>query len=201
MLLNLLVAQAITSQTLLQDAWKQVSQADSLSLTFVRTSEEVPREFRVNYSFKKGGYIRAEDGNVIDVGNPKKAYTYDTKRKVYQVRKSLPPNFSFASMFDLDILNAGLPIIGDAKKMNWHKHDTLRVELDGRKAMTKETKLFVFVDAQSHLPVGISANLGSITQVHLYENMQINPNLPDSMFDFTPPKDWKEVTGTTGGWK
>ena len=77
---------------------------------------------------------------------------------------------------------------------------TLRIELDGRKQMTKETKLFVFVDPKTHNPIGISGNLGSMTQVVIFEDLKVNPPLSDSLFTFMPPKDWKQVTAKSGGW-
>jgi outer membrane lipoprotein-sorting protein len=94
-----------------------------------------------------------------------------------------------------------LPIIGMPIKTLWHSRSVIRIELDGRKQLTKETKLFVFIDSKTHLPFGISANLGSITQVDIYENLKINPKILDPAFQFSPPKGWTRVTAGSGGWE
>ena len=72
--------------------------------------------------------------------------------------------------------------------------------MDGTKEMTKDTQLFAYVDPKTHIPIGISANLGSVTQVVLFEDLKINPKLSDSVFTFSPPKGWRKVTSKNGGW-
>ena len=201
MLLALIAAQTLSASALLRDAWNQVSGAHSITVTEVRTSEEFPRDHLVKYAWRTGGYFRSEAGNVVDVGNPKEGWTYSAEKKIYQVQTPLPVDFSILPGLDLNILNAGWPILSDPIPVAWHKHKSLRVELDGRKALTKETKFFAFFDPQSHLPVGFSANLGSLTQVTIFEDLKINPAIKDATFQFTPPKGWTRVTATTGGWK
>lgn len=201
MLLGILIAQTLSAKAILNDSWSKVQSARSITVTRIKTTEEVHREARIDYSFRTGGYFRAQAGPRVDLSSPKQAWTYQTDKKIYQSRNPVPTNFSLPLAIGLDVVHVQWSIIGDPKAMKWHGKDTLRIELDGRKALTKETKFYVFVDPRSHLPVGISANLGSITQVTIFENLKINPPLKDKVFQFTPPKGWKRVTATTGGWK
>ncbi len=138
---------------------------------------------------------------VTDVGNPKKGWTYRSDKRIYQVRPPLPATFSLLPAVGLDTLQAGLPVLGELRKVAWRNRATLRIELDGRGQMTKETKLFVFFDPKSRLPIGISANLGSITQVIVFENLRINPKIDAKLFRFVPTKGWRRVTAGAGGWK
>ena len=201
MLAALLVCQTNTATTIIASARKQLDQAQSITVTRIRTTEEFPKTTKTKYWFRKGGFFRSESPNAIDLSNPRHGWTYRADQKIYQSRPPLPTTINPMPVLDLDILSAGLPIVGTVKSTVWHKHPALRIELDARKQMTKETKLFVYFDPKTNLPIGISANLGSVTQVMLYEELRIDPKIDDKMFQFTPPKDWREVTATTGGWK
>lgn len=200
MLLALLLAQPLSASAILQDAWTKVNGAKSMTVTLLRTTEEFGHQHRRKYAWRKGGYFWSQNDAVIDVGNPKGGFTYESDKKIYQVREPLDPYFTLVSYLDLDVLHAGWHVIGQPKPMAWHGKKTVRIELDGRKALTKETKFFLFFDPKSHLPIAISANLGSVTQVSIFEDLRINPQIPDNLFHFTPPKGWKRVTEKTGGW-
>ncbi len=187
MVFALLFSHALSASEVLHDAWRQVEQAQSISVTKMRTTEEFPKESRVRLWWRKGGYFRSDAGALIDLNNPKQGRTYRADKKIYQLRTPLPASFNCLPTIGLDLFGAGLPIVGEAKKLVWHKYPALRIELDGRKQMTKETKLFVFVDPKTHAPIGVSANLGSMTQVVIFENLKLDPKIEDSMFQFVPP--------------
>jgi len=201
MVFALVLFQTLSSAVIVEDALRQVDAAEGITVTQLRTTEEFPRNTRWKYWFRKGGYFRADAGTLTDISNPKEGWTFDSVKKIYQSRKPIPSDFRLTSVIGIDILRAGLPIIGQPKAMQWRGRPTVRVELDGRAKMTKETKLFVFFDPKSHLPIGVSANLGSMTQVVVYEDLKLNPKIEDSKFQFVPPKTWKKVTATSGGWK
>ena len=200
MLCALVLAQAASASSIIRDAWSQVSQAKTLSVTLVKTFEETGKSSTTKFWFKSGGYFRAESSSAIDVSNPTQGWTYSISRKVYQSRKPVPADLSTPQVLGLDILNKNFPILGGPTTVTWHNRHALKIELDGRKAMTKETKLFVFFNPKTHLPIGVSANLGSITQIRLYQDLQVNTDLQDDIFNFSPPKAWKQVTASTGGW-
>ena len=184
----------------MHDVKLQVDKAHTIVFTEVKTTEEFPHDSRTHMWLAKGGYFRAETGKTVDLSNPKTAFTYRSDKKIYQVRDPLPKDVSIASLVGLDLFQSNLRVIGQPKQMVWHKMPAIRVELDGRKQMTKETKLFVFLDPKSHAPIGVSANLGSVTQVRIYENLKLNSTIDPTKFQFTRPKGWKKVTPTTGGW-
>ncbi len=195
-----LFAQSVSGAAILKDACAKVDSAKTLTYTSVELTEEFKGEHRIRYSFKTGGYFRAETPTVIDVSSPKGGWTYRADKKIYQSRPPIDSSFSVAWLKGFDIFHSSSPVIGVPKEVVWHKMPTLRIELDGRKQMTKETKLFVFVDPKTHNPIGISGNLGSMTQVVIFEDLKVNPPLSDSLFTFMPPKDWKQVTAKSGGW-
>ncbi len=190
-----------TPSAILNDAWSKIENAKSIAVTLVVTTEEFKRESRTSYAFRKGGYFRAQSKNLVDVSNPKQAWTFRSDTKTYQSRPPLPKEFNLGDTLGLEFFHAGLSSIGHPTKTTWHGKSVLRIELDGRKSMTRETKLFVFIDMKDHIPYGFSANLGSITQVTVFENLKINPKLDDHIFEFRPPKGWKLVTTSNGGWK
>jgi outer membrane lipoprotein-sorting protein len=196
----LLVAQATSAQSLLNDAWSQVDHAKSISVTVERGTEEFPPNTSTKFYWKAGGYFRAESKATVDVSSPQHGWTYSISKKIYQSRKPVPSDMTLSKVIGVDMFHAGLPVIGEPAPAVWHGRHTLRIELNGKKAVTKETKLFVFLDAKSHLPVGVSANLGSMTQLRIYTDLTIDPQIPDDVFNFKPPSGWKEVTPTTGGW-
>ena len=86
-----------------------------------------------------------------------------------------------------------MPTIGKPEQVKWHGLTALRIEVDGTKTMTKETKLYYFFDPKTHDELGVSADLGSVTQVELFSDLKINPKIEDSVFQFVPPKGWKLV--------
>lgn len=198
--LALLLQSAPSATAIVQDALRKIDQADTATVTLVRGIEEFPGRTRTRYWFRKGGSFRAEAGPLVDVSDPRQGWTYQTEKKIYQSRPPIPPTMSFASIVGLDLLRAGLPIVGAPRQMAWHGHPAIRIELDGRKRMTKETKLFAFFDPKSHLPLGYSANLGSVTQLAIFEDLKLDPKIDGAKFQFVPPKDWKQVTAATGGW-
>ena len=200
MIIALLVLQAPTGAGLLKDACAKVDQAHTLTYTSVQMTEEFGGQQRVRYSLKTGGYFRAETPTITDVSNPHGGYTYRTDKKIYQPRPAIGAGFSVASLKGFDIFHGSYATIGVPKEVVWHKKRTLRVELDGTKEMTKDTQLFAYVDPKTHIPIGISANLGSVTQVVLFEDLKINPKLSDSVFTFSPQKGWRKVTSKYGGW-
>ena len=202
MLLMLLLAQKLTGAAILQDAWTKVDHAKAATVSMVRTSEEFKQNASsVSYAFRSGGYFRAKSGQVVDVSNPKQGWTFRADKKIYQVRTPVPTTFKLTSALGLGLIHQGMRTIGDPTPTRWHGWSTLRIELDGRQAMTKDTKLFIFVDPKTHLPIGISANLGSLTQVVEFVDFKLNPPIKDTVFQFAPPKGWKRVTADSGGWK
>ena len=200
MLTILLAGQMLSSKDILKDSWTKVYEANSLTMTVVSSFEEVGHENRIRYAYRKGGFFRADTGTIVDVGTSKGGWTFSTTQKKYQIRPGMPKDFNIAQSSDLSAFQGALPTKGNPVSVTWHKRKALKIELDGT-SMTKETKLFVFVDPQSHLPVGVSANLGSVTQVRLFEELKLNQTIPDALFRFTPPAGWKKVTSSTGGWK
>ena len=199
-LLGLIIMQVASPADLLQEAWKQVDHARTLTVVEVKTKEEFPHEVRTRYWIKVGGYFKAKSGTLFDVSSPDGAWTYDTLKHIYQKRPPIPSNFNLMNALNLDMFSVDWPPIGQASGLVWHGHHATRIECDGRR-LTKETKLFLFIDPQTHLPIGISANLGSMTQVDIYEDLRVNPKLSDEEFTFKPPQGWKEVTAQTGGWQ
>lgn len=199
MLLALLLSMPPSAEELIREAERKIERAKSITVTMVLTTEEFSKESRVRYWYQKGGYFRAESGTVTDVGNPKGGWTFQASKKIYQKRPALPANFRFSSTLGLDVLGSKYPPVGAATNVTWRKRPALRVQLDGRQ-LTKETKLYVFFDPKTRLPIGVSANLGSLTQVRVFENLKVNPTIDPKLFQFTPPTGWRQVTASTGGW-
>jgi outer membrane lipoprotein-sorting protein len=191
-LLAILLHQGTSGKELIASAIRRLNLARTVSVTQIQTTEEFPKARRTRLWFQKGGYFRSEADEIVDIGNPRKGWTYDKSKHIFQLRPAPPASFQAADAIGISDL-AGFPVIGTTEAKTWHKRNTLRVELDGTR-MTKETKLYVFLDAKTKLPVGISANLGSITQVRLLEDLRLDPKLDAKLFQFSPPKGWKQVS-------
>ncbi len=190
MLCYILLTSQLSADKIMAEAWEKVSQAKSISVTKLQTTEEFKRDLRVKFYFRAGGYVRVEKPLLTDISNPKQAWTFRTSKKTYQSKAAVPVSFNINSLLGIEMFNSGLPILSGPSPVVWHNHSTLRIELDGRKVMTTRTKLFVYVAPKTHLPIGISANLGSVTQVTIYENLKVNQPLSDSLFNFVPPAGW-----------
>jgi hypothetical protein len=190
-----------SARDLLYEANRRVLEAKTISVTQFRTTEEFPRPSRTRFWISQGGYFRIEHASVVDVGSPTAAWTYDIQRKIYQKRPPIAKEVDWLPRIGFDFFGAPHPILGGPMAVNWHGFSALRIELDGRKAMTKETKLFYFFDTKTRLPLGVSANLGSITQVLIFEDLKLDGPIPKPKFEFRPPADWKEVTAGHGGWR
>lgn len=191
----LALAISITPAQILQDAARLVHRASSLSLTLVKTTEEFPRPQETRFWWRKGGFFRAEGKDSFDVGTSSGGWSWWPSKKQYERRPGLPVSFSLAPQVGLDIFSVGWPPIGEAKAVAWHGYSTLRVELDGRKQTTKEAKIYVFVEPKTHAPIGLSMNLGSVTQVAIFKDLKIDPKIADAMFLWSPPAGWKEIKG------
>jgi outer membrane lipoprotein-sorting protein len=192
MLLALLVGHALTSAQLIAEAVGLVEKAQTATVTVAKLSEEFSSApYKTRYWFRKGGFYRTESPQGTLICNPKQSWAYLPKGTGYKMYPGAPTDWSLGR--ELGILDLGrFPPIGSPKSVSWHGHPTLRVELDGR-SLTKETKMFCFFDPVSHFPLGISANLGSVTQVRVFENLKLNPKIDPAMFTFVPPKGWKLV--------
>jgi hypothetical protein len=199
MLWCLLALQDPAGTKLVEDAWSQVSSAKSITVTVLRTSAEFGGESRVRYAYRSGGYFRADDGVVIDIGTPNGGWTYSPAAKKYQIRPALPKDYEFAQNNALGAFQGTCPAKSAPVAVTWRGRNVLKVEVDGTK-LTKDTKMFLFVDSKSHYPVGVSANLGSLTQITVFEDLKLDPKIADSVFTFTPPKGWRKVTAASGGW-
>jgi outer membrane lipoprotein-sorting protein len=201
MILALVLAQALSAKQLLNDAWSQFHNAESMTMTMVITSEEHLRgDLTSKFFWRKGGFLRIEADHEVDVSDTKAAYSYRTDKKMYQVEHPAPADLELVlGQIGIHAFHAPWPVIGNPTPTVWHGFKTIRIELDARKDMTPETKLYVFVNPSTHLPIGVSANLGSETQVMIFKDVKINPTIPHSAFQFTPPKGWKQVTVKASG--
>ena len=206
MLLALVAGQAVSAKSLLNDAWTQFDHANTLSMTMVFTSEEhrwpMAKDETTKFTWRKGGFVRMEGKNdEVDILTPKVAYTYRPDKKIYQVDKPASETLEMVlGQLGIHAFHAAWPVLGNPTPTVWHNFKAIRIERDARQEMTPETKLYDFVDPKTHLPIGVSANLGSITQVVIFKDIKLNPKVPAAVFQFTPPKDWKRVTAKTGGW-
>jgi outer membrane lipoprotein-sorting protein len=194
-LIPVALAQGTTAKVFIAEALAKLEQAKSITVTVLVTTEEFPKPYRLEYAYRQGGYLRIDDGHMVQVANPKAAWAFSPTEKKYRPIALLPKGASVVRLLSLDMGLPNLPILNGPTRVTWHGKRALRIELDGRKAMTKETKLFTYYDPNTHWPIGVSANLGSITQVRILEHMKVNQNLSDSMFAFTPPHGWSLSKG------
>lgn len=191
MLLLALVNQ-VNAKTLLNEAWAKVAHATTVSATVITGSEEFSGKKQVRYTLQKGGYFRAEQGTVVDVMNPKQGYTYDTAKKIYQVRQPVS-GMKLDKVFGVDLLKDAIPKSQAVERVNWHGQSVFKIPIKDMGQFGTSSTLVVYIDPQTHIPAGISVNLGSITQIRKFVDMRINPKLPDGTFKFAPPKAWKQV--------
>jgi outer membrane lipoprotein-sorting protein len=188
------LGQGATAKAILAEARAKLEHATSVTVTVITTTKEFPKPTTEKWAFRNGGYLRAEFGNLVRVANPKSAWEYSPTKKTY---RSIPP--PTRDVYGGDVLSklaltlANFPVLGGPTNVAWHGMKTLRIELDARKTMTKETKLFAFFDPQTHLPLGVSANLGSVTQVMILKDLKLNPRLDDRLFEFKPPAGWTKL--------
>lgn len=188
----LLLGQVSTSQQILVKAKDRIDRATTLSVTVESFAEEFPRPEKTKWWYRKGGYYRYENAQGWLIASPTRTWSCKPSEKGYKILPGSQTDWSLSRQTGLgDLLDPALmPPIGGPKRVKWHGRSTLRIEVDGRKAMTKETKLYFYFDPKTHDHLGTSANLGSITQVRIYWNVEINPTIPASKFRFVPPKGW-----------
>src|SRR5476649_451548 len=124
---------------ILKEASEQLVHARSISFTELYMTEEFPRERRRQFWLKKGGYFRCEFGPLVDVSDPGMGWTYQSQRKVFQIRKPIGREFDIASESGLELFRPRQRVIGSPRRLRWHGHDAIRIEIDGTN-MTKETK-------------------------------------------------------------
>ena len=187
------LGQEATAKAILDEALAKIEHATTLSMTVVETTEEFPRASRTKCAYRRGGFLRLDNRRAVQVASPESAWEYSTSGKTYESLPTLPKDLNAAqALWWLRVFAANLPILSGPTPVTWHALDALRLELDGRKEMTKEAKLFVYFDPATHLPLGVSANLGSITQVKIFEHLQLDVKLRDSLFAFVPPPGWKQ---------
>ena len=192
MLLLLLVGQLSSSHLIVENFRQKIAGASTVTVTVTSLHEEFPKPFDTKFWFRKGGFYRTESKQGTLIASPTKCWSYKPTGKTYREFPGAQRNWSIVVATGLGEFDpAVMPPIGPPEHVKWHGLSTVRVELDGRKQMTKETKLYCFYDAKTLDQVGISANLGSITQVRIFRDLRIDPKIDPKMFQFTPPKGWK----------
>lgn len=196
MLLALVLLQT-TSQGIVSQARDRIERADTIIVTVTQVVEEFPNPTKTKWWYRKGGYYRHESPKGTFIASPEKSWSYrSASEKSYKVFPGAQRDWSLSRQTGLGGVKdlSQLPPIGIPTTVQWRGRRVIRIEIDGTKRMTAETKLFYFFDPATHNPVGISANLGSITQVTVFDDLKINPKIEDSVFRFVPPKDWNLVT-------
>lgn len=196
MILFLLLGQLPTSHQIVENFRQKIAKASAVRVTVTYLHEEFPKPFEVKFWYRKGGYYRTESKQGTLIASPSKCWSYKPTGKTYREFPGAQRDWSIVAATGLGEFDpAFMPTIGRPELVKWHGLTTIRVELDGRKQMTKETKLYCFYDAKTLDQVGISANLGSITQVRIFRDLKIDPKIDEKMFRFSPPKGWKLVKG------
>ncbi len=192
-----LVFQANTSQKILNEVRDRVARASTITVTVTQLVEEFPKPVKTKWWFRKGGYYRAESPQGTLIASPTKCWSYKPTGKSYMEFPGAQKDWSLSAATELGRFGDPkmMPPIGVPVTVKWRGRQALRIEVDGTKTMTKETKLYYFFDPKSHDPIGISANLGSVTQVTVFTDLKLNPKIADSVFRFVPPKGWKLVKG------
>lgn len=197
MLTTLLILQALSSRQVLDAFATRIRSAQTLGVTVVELVEEFPKPRETRWWYRKGGYYRAESAARTVIGSPTRCWMLWPSSKRYQVSPGTAEDLTVSRITGLGDFGdpTSMPSIGDPKSVVWHGRRALRIEVDGTKTMTKETKLYFLFDPKTLDQVGVSANLGSMTQVRIYKNLKLNPKLDPSLFRFVPAKGWKLVKG------
>jgi len=197
MLLALVLMQSSTSQDILEKVREKVARADTITVTVTQFIEEHPKPVKTKWWFRKGGYYRFESPTSTIVASPSKCCSFKPTGKGYMEFPGAQTDWSLSRETGLGGIGdpTTMPPIGEPEMVKWHGQQALRIELDGTKAMTKETKLYYFFDPETHDPIGIAANLGSLTQVTQFTDLKFNPKIEESVFRFVPPKGWKLLKG------
>ena len=191
----LVCPQGSASRQILDEFRDQVAKAKSIRVTVVNLVEEFPKPAQTRWWYRPEGYYRYESAQGTFIASPEKCWSYRSTGKSYKVFPGAEKTWSLSKQIGLGDFGdpAMMPTIGTPKAVVWHGKSALRVEVDGRKTMTKETKLYYYFDPKSHDQLGVSANLGSMTQVAIFSDLKIDQKLDESTFHFVPPKGWKLV--------
>ncbi len=193
-----LVLLQTTSQGIVTQTRDRIERADTIIVTVTQVVEEFPKPVKTKWWYRKGGYYRYESPKGTFIASPEKSWSYrSASEKAYMAFPGAQTDWSLSRETGLGGVGdlSQLPPIGIPMTVEWRGRRVVRIQIDGTKKMTPETKLYYFFDPATHNPVGISANLGSMTQVTEFADLQINPKIDDTIFKFVPPKDWKLVTG------
>lgn len=193
----LLLAQPASSQEILDEVRHRIAKATTITVTVTKLVAEFPHPVRTKWWFRKGGYYRSESQNGTLIASPAKCWSYRPTGKTYMEFAGAETDWSLMRATGLGGIadSAVMPPIGGPKVVTWRGRRALSIQVDGTKTMTKETKLYYFFDPKTHDPIGISANLGSVTQVTEFTDLKVNPKIDNSLFRFVPPKWWKRVKG------
>ena len=191
-----LVLLQTTSHGILLDVRERIERADTITVTVTQFAEEFPKPVKTKWWYRKGGFYKFESPQGTLIASPEKCWSYRSpSEKKYKEFPGAQVDWSLSKETELggpgypsDLAPIGVPTI-----VEWQGRRALRIELDGTKKLTAETKLYYFFNPATHNPVGISANLGSVTQVTVFDDLKINPKIEDSVFRFVPPQDWSLV--------
>jgi hypothetical protein len=186
-----------TSRQVLDEATHKIEKAQTLSVTALKLTEPCRHPSQTKWWFRKGGYYRSESDQDTVVASPARRWRYRPTTNEYAVLPGAPTEWSLYKEIGLGNFGfpADMPTIGEPRQCVWFARSALRIEVDARKTMGKDTKLYFFFDAKTHDEIGISANLGSVTRMTVFSDLRINPKIDDSTFRFTPPSGWKRVKG------
>jgi hypothetical protein len=197
MLVTLVLGQTHSSQSILKQAQDRIARATTITVTVTQVVEEFPKPVKTKWWFRKGGFYRSESPIGTLIASPAKCWSYQSRGNAYMEFPGAQPNWSLSRETGLGSFGEPgmMPTVGAPTKVKWRGRPALRVEVDARKTMTKEAKLFYFFDPKSLDQIGVSANLGSMTQVTEFSDLRINPKISDSIFSFTPPRGWKLTKG------
>jgi outer membrane lipoprotein-sorting protein len=197
MLITLVVGQSLSAQSILKQAQDRIARATTITVAVTQVVEEFPKPVKTKWWFRKGGYYRSESPMGTLIASPAKCWSYQPRGKSYMEFPGAQSNWSLSQETGLGSFGdpTKMPTIGVPKAVKWRGREALSIEVDATKTMTKEAKLFYFFDPKSLDHIGISANLGSMTQVTEFKDLKVNRKIADSIFSFTPPKGWKRIKG------
>lgn len=186
------LAQGPSAKAIMAEASEKLQRATSVTVTVIDSTAGFPQARRAEYSYRKGGYLRIEDAHITRVSSPKAAWAFSAAEKEFN---SLPlsKDSEFLGMLSLGPWVLNLPVLNGPTRAVWHGMPALRIELDGSKKMGKESRVSVYYDPKTHLPLGMFSGLGRNTVEEIFEHMKLNPKLDGRLFQFTPPPGWTQV--------
>ncbi len=175
---------------------KSASQTVTIKIAF-----KAPNKYFVNTMTSVNVSGKAQSFDQTMVCNGKASFTFSTSRKLYQ-REQIPNENMLSHFFALLTLENGFEVLPDSK-LDGRPVFVLKPRLPLKGSATdlanaKKIKINMLIDKQSYQLLKITMESPTGNLVQTVSGQTVNGIVPESMFAWTPPANYKEFKSPAG---